>query len=1621
MVVLARELEARSRALPYRHGHDSRSRLANAQQLQSSALRRITAIATVHADCCRRGNLRLLKASFAAWFAKANPPALPAPPARCLRRIAALATWRAIACRSSINRRFTLRADLHRTAKAFRVLKSETWRRWYAAEVTNTISTRRRLLASHPVIRALLLAASDARTSKLRAALADAHATRRRLNTAWPALAALVPARRRTTERRAAVRSTARTRVQKELDAAYALWSAASRRRVLPPQWFAHVAVDKAFHVWRKQHKISPTRKITVAARTKLPLGRAYRVLLRHARRSMAEAALFNAVNKFLHVRALDGGIKMWRTYAAKARSDASDAAIARADARAATLGELIADPRLRAAAPESSTLAARASIALHLWQRRGPRLARINNPPPIRHAGVAAHLSQRVTWRTVVTALGRWRSAAAAMHRGRMSLSLGASCASRRSIARALWDWRGVSHRRSAGKMRRELRKLKRSRTAYRVVAHNTDGTIDHEDEREMLLTANVFGGDAEVELEMDQLLMHDPANSERLFASVRKASALAHRCHSRAQLLLLLRAWHATAHAAATGRAKSEAAAKRAAVRMWSRDAASRRRLKRVRHIGGRLNSRGAMCLWVMATAARFIQADANRKRRLLIELHAWRRQVDRQEGHGLAGGTANAMAVASALKRELRKMKAATAAKAHLAARALSVRHVMLRVALARGIKGSKEVAAGAQHASELRGRALHAFRELAARHRLHALWRWRAFAAASGALSPPAGSSLRSRRRHRLLQSAMQTWAAWRGVRAACGARVDVARCRRLKVAFRRMLRATAASSAAVAVRRVQQLAVVRRGGRSGIAAMRDCAHRRMRLARFLHAAMRFHAYQAMRAALRVLLKHTVSRVMNLRLRVRPAHSRWSAKATRRAFDEMRIVANAQRIERRARADGFGKRVRGCVARWRGFLRTETRSQAMLVRAVHGWQQQSLARALRSLHRARERRAASTWRSRSALEMAAAKAARTLMLQPPRTPPSPKVAPLTLSTGSPHSKARTASPTPQEIAEVAHMLAVEAAADEMEAEREAEAEADYEAHVHAEVEAEKRAWRAVASSNTSLALAEVAARQDAAEAAAEAEMEVIARPLTPAPGAAPRSATPFRPVTPFSPRSEVEVSFAPPVAEDDDRWRPPKVWSSVESSWTTDPEVDAEVAAEALPPLETLPYPPISPQTKPKRPPSAVQALVDSRSAQQLPLPTGGIGQPLPLSVDENARPPALLPDSLGESPVQSPAQQTLPPLSATRDNATGSFGSGTFGSPREQPEGLFSPREPFSPLPESLPLHDERLPPLPPRVVSPPAAMLRPAWVERTLGTAVARHQAATAVCAAAPSSEKAWQARGVRAAVAQSAVSTDSSDVSAQSHEDLLLSRIVEQKQHNHRLHHPPPPLQPPSHPMGQCDHSAVTYTGSSMEGEGEMEEELQDASPAEFETIVRRSFTDASSSKSVSSAGDHPFSSHFLGIALPGGSSPIRHNMVPSQTDSDALASTSEHATIDEQFEVWARSSHASAGSSSANEHTPPGAAINVVNVASSSTTSNKENNSNAGGIGLPPPPAFMTARAAFANLRVPVVPAAPPSPHGSNGSGSSRGQERLSSVRRALVYEPATSLPSFELTPER
>ena len=75
---------------------------------------------------------------------------------------------------------------------------------------------------------------------------------------------------------------------------------------------------------------------------------------------------------------------------------------------------------------------------------------------------------------------------------------------------------------------MRRELRKLKRSRTAYRVVAHNTDGTIDHEDEREMLLTANVFGGDAEVELEMDQLLMHDPANSERLFASVRKASAL-------------------------------------------------------------------------------------------------------------------------------------------------------------------------------------------------------------------------------------------------------------------------------------------------------------------------------------------------------------------------------------------------------------------------------------------------------------------------------------------------------------------------------------------------------------------------------------------------------------------------------------------------------------------------------------------------------------------------------------------------------------------------------------------------------------------------------------------------------------------------------------------------------------------------------------------------------------------------------------------------------------------------------------------------------------------------------------------------------------------------------------
>ena len=78
-----------------------------------------------------------------------------------------------------------------------------------------------------------------------------------------------------------------------------------------------------------------------------------------------------------------------------------------------------------------------------------------------------------------------------------------------------------------------------------------------------------------------------------------VRRASALAQRCHSRAYLHVLLRAWRLATHTMATERAHDERSAQRAAWRSWRRHTTALRRLRKLRALCRALSTRFALAL--------------------------------------------------------------------------------------------------------------------------------------------------------------------------------------------------------------------------------------------------------------------------------------------------------------------------------------------------------------------------------------------------------------------------------------------------------------------------------------------------------------------------------------------------------------------------------------------------------------------------------------------------------------------------------------------------------------------------------------------------------------------------------------------------------------------------------------------------------------------------------------------------------------------------------------------------------------------------------------------------------------------------------------------------------------
>ena len=847
---------------------------------------------------------------------------LPSPPlpVRCLRSLGTLSSWRGLAFRAAIARWNSARADLLRVRRAFRSLSAWSWREWYAHAAAGALIERRRLLASGPLLRALALAASHARTQALRCALADAHCRRRGLVAGYNALCA-----------RACQAAHGRHLVKLVAEVAGLGSSPSFSRRLAAGGWRRALATQ-ATHTWAGMPRWPPSRRgwrpswlcdarrapsggaPTLAPRPRRlwppPARRvvsalrvSWRRLSQHSISSCAQSASCGEISRLKRARSLRAGLAMGRA-AADATREAADNLLR----TSSELAERAADGWLGSALRRwrrRAQLRRGPRRALHLAALRPanmlvPRGGRDHHLTHNAHIcaasgggsgflGGRAHsflrdeaayhaILRRARWRDLSQALGRWRSGAAKRRNGELQVAIGGSCHARRKVARALWDWRAIVHRRRSWRMQRELDRL--TRAATMAVGPAMGGELGNEGgpqtngeggERRLAISA---GPDAAAEDEHLQPPTGQPLPYDQVCTSVRRASALAERTHSRALLSLLLLAWRSAARAAREVRTAEAAAATREAWRGWRRHSCRLRRLRRLRLLGGRLHAKLAMDAWRTNAMAREERELAGCRRRAVLELRAWRRQAARAFSLGAADSHHHAAAMKHAMRRAIGRLRAGCASRLAHALAVHMARGVALRAALARARLGAELSAEEARIADDLATRAAALMDEKSARLRLHGLWRWRAFAAAHGRLRPASGSSLRLRCERRLLQMAV---AAWRAAKASRGAR-DALRVRADRAlahtTLRRLRQLAHAASAAKAVQAVEKLAAARRGGREGLQALWANARRRAALAHCVASASAQWARYLARCALRCLLRATVSRLLRKRLRERP---------------------------------------------------------------------------------------------------------------------------------------------------------------------------------------------------------------------------------------------------------------------------------------------------------------------------------------------------------------------------------------------------------------------------------------------------------------------------------------------------------------------------------------------------------------------------------------------------------------------------------------------------------------------------------------------------------------------------------------------------------------------------
>ena len=170
-----------------------------------------------------------------------------------------------------------------------------------------------------------------------------------------------------------------------------------------------------------------------------------------------------------------------------------------------------------------------------------------------------------------------------------------------RRRVSRALWDWRASAHRRCTWEMQRELDRLRRRGGVLGAdLLRHANATADGAGEGGAAM-------DAAPTEDETRYALGTHRGSARLCASVRRAAGLAHRCHRRAHLRLVVRAWRTATSTSMRRRAASERREMSCAMWLWCRSAWAVRTRRRLAELRSSLLTRDGLARWRLSLVAR------------------------------------------------------------------------------------------------------------------------------------------------------------------------------------------------------------------------------------------------------------------------------------------------------------------------------------------------------------------------------------------------------------------------------------------------------------------------------------------------------------------------------------------------------------------------------------------------------------------------------------------------------------------------------------------------------------------------------------------------------------------------------------------------------------------------------------------------------------------------------------------------------------------------------------------------------------------------------------------------------------------------------------------------------